>query len=159
MTPPPPSKSATIPSFYTVHVCSFSFKGLSQSQRLGGQKWVSWNKTYSYLMCYATYLWILSLIFNYKLNLYRETHLPLRNPKLCPMVLWLLLFRDISDPASSNHILYMYDCNDVQITYFVQTPLLFFLTVKIFVKSPFQPLQTKMMNSAEVLLPFTCFFL
>jgi len=81
VTPPPP-QSPPLPPFYTVPVCSFSFKGLSQSQRLGGQKWVSWNMTYSYLMCYAKYLWILSLIFNSQLNLHRESHLRLRNPNL-----------------------------------------------------------------------------
>ncbi len=159
--PPPPSKSATIPSFYTVHVCSFSFKGLSQSQRLGGQKWVSWNMTYSYLMCYAKYLWILSLIFNSQLNLHRESHLRLRNPNL---VQWY------------------YGCSYSEISLILLAPITFcicahpivrctflhiickhhccsFLAVKIFVKSPFQPLQTKMMNSAELLLPFTCFLL
>jgi hypothetical protein len=54
---PPPSLHRPIPSFSTVHVCYFLFKGLSQRLAWNGSKiglkWVSWDRTYSYIICYA----------------------------------------------------------------------------------------------------------
>ncbi len=107
-TPPPPPPSAVIPkkrTFSTIHVCTFSFKRLSQrfawNGYLGIEPIVSSCVT---LNTSGFYLWSSILNWIYIVKAIFVLGIPWYT-----MVLWLLLFRDISEPASSNHILYMYE--------------------------------------------------